>query len=283
MVQAKREGGNRVSLYSGAITKPAPRDAVALEAGLRRALEQNEIEVYYQPVVRLKDGAVAGFEALLRWRHPGRGLIDPEEFVSHAEQTGLIVRLGKLVLERAVSDLKRWQSLSRSEPPIFVSVNVAWRQIADESFAKDLSSLLRQAGLPKNSLKLEITESAVMAGKEKAEAALARLKAVGAGLAIDDFGTGYSALGHLVRFPFDTIKIDKSFVAAASEAPGAAILASIVVLARELALASVAEGVQSHADALRLQAMGCEYGQGYYFGAPLPAADALKCLPANVR
>jgi diguanylate cyclase (GGDEF)-like protein len=278
MIAAKREGGARVVLYSETFTEGEPRDHVALEADLRRALDRDEIQLYYQPIIRLTDGQVAGFEALLRWCHPERGVIEPESFVPHAEESGLILRLGRFALERAVQDLAQWQKRFPMKLPLFVSVNVAWRQIADQAFAEQIRSLLGHAAIAKSSLKLEVTESAVMKGAEVAEAALQRLRNLGVGLAVDDFGTGHSAISHLRRFPFEAIKIDKSFIAASHEKAGAAILRSIVSLAHELKLAVVAEGVETSEEAVRLRGMSCEYAQGYFFGAPLPPADVLNFI-----
>jgi len=279
MVQAKREGGSRLCVYSremgdGAAQLPVRPDSVALDTDLRRALERGEIEIHYQPIMRMSDGSIAGFEALARWRHPERGLIDPENFIPHAEESGLIIPLGRLALRRAAEDLARWQQYFAMTPPLFVSVNVAWRQIADPDFAKELATLLRNAGLAERTLKLEVTESAVMADAAGAEKALKRLRALGAGLAIDDFGTGHSSLSHLRRFPFEVIKIDKSFLKPSSEEQGSKILESMVSLAHELGLAVVMEGVEREEDAKRLRAMGCEYAQGYLFGAPIPGGDA---------
>jgi diguanylate cyclase (GGDEF)-like protein len=282
MVEAKRQGGGRVALYSNRVSTAAARDPVALETDLRRALERGEIEVHYQPIVRLADGEVAGFEALLRWRHPERGLIEPEGFIPYAEESGLILPLGRFALERAIRDLAQWQKLFPAKPPLFVSVNVAWRQIADPAFADEFGSLLAAADIARRSLKLEITESAVMSGAGRAEAALTRLRDLGAGLAVDDFGTGHSSLSHLRRFPFESIKIDKSFVTEAHERSGAAILGSIVTLAHELKLAVVAEGVESERDAARLREMGCEFGQGFLFGTAIPAADVASFISAQV-
>jgi diguanylate cyclase (GGDEF)-like protein len=282
MVEAKREGGERVCVYSSALAEFAPRDPVALESDLRRALERDEFEVHYQPIIRLKDASVAGFEALLRWRHPERGFIEPVSFVPQAERSGLIVPLGRFVLKRAAEDLARWQQFFPSKPPLFLDVNVTWRQIADRGFASELEALLKSSHIAKRTLRLEVTESAVMAGADKAEAALNRLKTLGAGLAIDDFGTGHSSLSHLRRFPFDVIKIDKSFVAAAHEKAGAAILASIVSLAHELERPAVAEGVEKGSEATLLREMGCEYGQGYFFGAPMPASEIIGYISTAI-
>ena len=281
MVEAKREGGSRALVYSDALLGIAPNDPIAIESDIRLALERNEIEVHYQPIVRLQDGVVAGFEALLRWRHPERGVIEPESFIPQAERSGLIVPLGRLALERAIADLARWQKFFPAKPPLFVSVNVAWRQIAERGFAKDLALLLKRAGLANRSLRLEVTESQVMAGSDRAEAALKHLKHLGAGLAIDDFGTGHSSLSHLARFPFDTIKIDKSFISDAQERTGSKILASIVSLAHDLKLSVVAEGVENEGEAARLKEMACEFGQGFLFGSPMPAKEVSGLISAG--
>jgi diguanylate cyclase (GGDEF)-like protein/PAS domain S-box-containing protein len=281
MIDAKRQGGGKVVLYSGRSQMPVQRDAVALEADLRRALARGDIEVHYQPIVRLSDFRVSGFEALLRWRHPERGLIEPEAFVAHAEETGLILPLGHFALERAIRDLNLWQHLFPAQTPIFVSVNVAWRQVSDSAFLEDFASLLSTADIAKRSLKLEITESAVMQESARAETALRRLCDLGIGLAVDDFGTGHSALGHLRRFPFESIKIDKSFIADAHDSAGSAILRSIVSLAHELKLTVVAEGLETEAEASLLAGMGCEYGQGFLFGSALPASEIAGFIAAT--
>ena len=278
MIQAKREGGARVRVYTRALSDSAPTsvlsgDPVALETDLRNAIKKGQIEVHYQPIMRMKNAGVAGFEALVRWRHPEHGLIAPEEFIAHSEETGLILPLGKLVLKRAAKDLLRWQQFFPLKPPLFVSVNVSWRQIHDEEFIQDLTAALDNEELAKRSLRLEITESAVMADADAAEAALKRLRKLGAGLAIDDFGTGHSSLSQLKRFPFDVIKIDRSFLIQSRKDGGDTILASIVSLAHELGMQVVAEGVESEEDAERLRAMGCEYAQGFLYGAPLQVSE----------
>jgi diguanylate cyclase (GGDEF)-like protein len=281
MVEAKRQGGARVASYSSSSAQLRPRDPVALETELRRALERDEIEVHYQPIVRLKDRRIAGFESLLRWRHPTRGLIEPETFIPHAEESGLILPLGRFVLQRAMRDLAQWQKLFPTRPPLFVSVNVAWRQISEDAFADEFAALLESADIAKRSLKLEVTESAVMSGAERAETALQRLRGLGAGLAVDDFGTGHSSLSHLRRFPFEAIKIDKSFLKGAQQdKSGEAILRSIITLAHELKLAVVAEGVEAQQEVAGLIEMGCEYGQGFYFGSAIAGSEVAAFLAA---
>jgi EAL domain-containing protein (putative c-di-GMP-specific phosphodiesterase class I) len=281
MVDAKRQGGGRVALYSTQAQLPALRDAVAMETGLRHALERGEIEVHYQPIVRLADRRIAGFEALLRWRHPQGGVVEPQVFVAHAEESGLILPLGHFVLQSALRDLGQWQRLFPVKPPLFVSVNVAWRQIADPAFVEEFALLLQSAPITRRSLKLEITESAVMREASRAEMALQRLKDLGVGLAVDDFGTGHSALSHLRRFPFEAIKIDRTFIADAHEKSGTAILRSIVSLAHELKLAVVAEGLETDQEVALLQEMACEYGQGYVFGQAMRASDVAAFIAST--
>jgi diguanylate cyclase (GGDEF)-like protein/PAS domain S-box-containing protein len=275
MIQAKREGGGRASIYSAAMLAPEPQpatgDPISLDTSLRRAVERNEIEVHYQPIMRVTDGSVAGFEALLRWNHPQFGIIEPGEFIPYAERSGLILPLGRIALARAAEDLARWQHFFPLEPALFVSVNISWRQVEAAEFAGEVKALIERSGLAPHTLRLELTESAVMQGAKSAEEELKKLRALGAGLAIDDFGTGHSSLSHLRRFPFDAVKIDKSFLAAGEKEHS--ILASIVKLAHGIGLQIVAEGVETQEEAKRLQELGCEYAQGFFFGVAMPASQ----------
>lgn len=278
--QAKREGGSCARVYSRELDGTSPGDAVALEADLRRALEEGQIDVFYQPIIRLSDRTVAGFEALLRWHHPERGLVWPADFVGHSEETGLIVALGKFALTRATEDLTRWQRFFPIEPPLFVSVNVSRRQLQDGEFEESLAEVLKRSGVAEGSLRLEVTESAI-AASEHAEERLTRIHAMGAGLAIDDFGTGMSSLSQLRSIPFDIVKIDKSFLDRSGSEPdgeGDVILGSIVALAHELKRAIVVEGVESEEDAVRMAKMGCEFAQGFHYSVPLPAQEALNYI-----
>jgi len=279
LLQAKRQGGACSRLYSRDLEAFAPGDAVALEADLRRALELNQFEVYYQPIVHLPEESVAGFEALLRWRHPDRGLLLPEEFIGHAEETGLIVSLGRFALERAARDLSEWQRYFPLDPALSVNVNVSRRQFRDGQFVSQVRSALEQNEVQAGTLKLEITESAVAAGVD-ATPVIADLRATGVGIVIDDFGTGLSTLGQLKDIAFDSIKIDKSFLAPAEsgEANGSVILGSIVSLAKDLQRDVVIEGVETDADAARIKATGCQFAQGFYYSVPLSASDALNFI-----
>ena len=279
LMQAKQDGGNCARAYARAMSTQAPGDSVMLEAQLRNALENEELEIFYQPIIRLADNALAGFEALIRWRHPSRGLVAPEEFIAHCEETGLIVTLGRFALERAAHDLSQWQRFFPLDPPLFASVNVSRRQLRDPAFESFLRQLLEDCGILPGTLKLEITESAIAAN---AQSILRRIRALGAGLAIDDFGTGQSSLSQLKDIPFDTVKIDKSFLSrhggTHSESDSGVVLSSIVTLAHDLKRDVVVEGVESEEDALRLKNIHCEYAQGFYFSPPLALADALNFI-----
>ena len=273
MYQAKRQGRGRYDIYVPQMRDR--RDEISLDSGLRRALEAGDIFLHYQPVMDLSEGRVAGFEGLIRWRDPERGVLTPEEFIPYAEETGLIYELGERALSLAADQLQRWQRFFPLPRPLFVSVNVSARQLLRPEFVKAVEEAFRGRRLLAGSLKLEVTESVVMENPEAAARALRRLRELGAGLSIDDFGTGFSSLSRLQRFPFDTIKIDRSFVARlCSEADSGVVVSTIVGLARDLGMAVVAEGVETEAELERLQEMGCQYAQGYWFGAPMDADEA---------
>jgi diguanylate cyclase (GGDEF)-like protein len=281
LLQAKRLGGSCARVYSPDLEQLAPGDAVALETDLRRAIEDKQLDVYYQPIVRLADNTVAGFEALLRWNHPTKGLVSPSDFIAHSEETGTIVALGRFALERAAHDVAQWQRFFPLKPPLFVSVNVSRRQLRDSDFGAFLGSLLKGAAIAPATLKLEVTESTVAANQD-VQAELERCRALGAGISIDDFGTGVSSLSQLKTLPFDTIKVDQSFLAkhtdASTAADGDTVLRSIISLAQNLKRSVVVEGVESQADAQWLKQLGCEYAQGFYFSEALPSAGALEYI-----
>jgi diguanylate cyclase (GGDEF)-like protein len=277
---AKRQGGGCSRLYEPGLDNAPIVDSVVLETELRQALKKDEIEVVFQPIMRLDDGTLSGFEALLRWKHPVKGLVGPSGFIGHSEHTGSIIELGKLALQQAAVELARWQRFFPVTPPLTVSVNLSRRQLQDTEFETLLIGVLSKAGLVPGTLKLELTESAV-SEIDDANLRLSRLKAAGAGLAIDDFGTGLSALSQLRGLPFDSLKIDKSFLVQREDDGGegsSSILRSIVSLAHELELAVVAEGVETARDAQWLKDIGCDYGQGYYFSPALPRSDVLAFI-----
>jgi diguanylate cyclase (GGDEF)-like protein len=243
-----------------------------MENDLRRALEREEFRVHYQPIVSLENGQLAGFEALIRWQHPERGFINPGDFISLAEDTGLIVPMGMWILERACQQLAKWQWQSHANRQLFMSVNLSSKQLAQSSLVNQIREVLQQAHVEPKHLKLEITESAVMENAETAVQLLRRLKALGVQLSIDDFGTGYSSLGYLHRFPVDTLKIDRSFIGRIGEAAeNIEIVRTIVSLAENMGMEVVAEGVETLAQFSQLRTLNCQYGQGYLFSRPAEA------------
>ena len=277
MYHAKRTGGDRIDVFKDAM-RARKSDRLSVESDLRRALERDEIAILYQPIVRLEDRAVAGFEALARWNHPKLGWLSPKEFINIAEETGLIAELGLFVLDRAARQLSTWQRTVRHREPLFTSVNVSSRQLLRHDLIQDLRTVLARAPLARGSLKLELTESAVMENPEHGAQMLHRIRELGAGLALDDFGTGYSSLAYLQRFPFDTIKIDQSFVRMSAKGTRPVILRSMIALAHDLGMDVVAEGAETDSDAVELFQLGCEYAQGFAFGEPMSAERARALL-----
>jgi len=277
MYQAKREGGDRIEAFRPALRRVGT-DLTNLEADLKRALAREEIKVVYQPVVRLYDNTIAGFEALARWDHPKHGRIAPSEFVPMAERSQLISQLGVFVLERATRQLSDWQHETRISAPLFVSLNISSRELLRHDLISDVKSVLVRSNVDRGSLKIELTESIVMENPERSARMLGRLRELGAGLSLDDFGTGYSSLSYLQRFPFDTLKIDKSFVRGQVTGAREIILRAVVDLAHDLSMEVVAEGIETEEEAAELADLGCEFGQGYLYGAPMSANNASKLL-----
>lgn len=279
MRQGKRLGGNRIEVFRPSM-RTLRSDRLGLQDDLRRALDRAELKVLFQPIVRLEDRTVAGFEALLRWDHPRLGRLGPADFIPLAEETGAIVELGIFALERATRELAAWQHALDVDPPIFASVNVSSRQLLRHDLLHDVRSVLSRSNVIPGSLKLELTEGLVMENPEYAAQMLTRIRELGAGLSLDDFGTGYSSLAYLQRFPFDTIKIDRSFVRQNGNGARPLILRSIVTLAHDLGMEVVAEGAETESDAIELYQLGCEFAQGYAFGHPLSAIEARKLVGA---
>jgi EAL domain-containing protein (putative c-di-GMP-specific phosphodiesterase class I) len=244
---------------------------VQLEADLRRALDDGELFLHYQPTFDLASGQIVGAEALARWHHPTRGLVPPSEFIPLAESSGLIQRLGAWVLREACRQAAVWrQANPHRDNSVTLSINLSGKQLQHEQVVEDVANALRDSGLPPESLVLEMTESVLMDDSETVLDILRRLKQLGARLAIDDFGTGYSSLSYLHRFPVDILKIDRSFVERLSHASDNAELARTVVrLGQSLQLQTIAEGVEDSTQFLTLRRMGCDIGQGYYFGRPM--------------
>ncbi|WP_370660315.1 EAL domain-containing protein [Peteryoungia algae] len=275
MFRAKRAGGNRVEPFRPAF-RTFSTDRLQLETDLRRAIERKELSMAYQPIVKLTNGEIAGFEALMRWDHPKRGTISPTEFIPIAEMSDLIEPLGMFALERAATDLMDWERLT-GELPIFVSVNLSSAQLISSEIYNDVRALLVKTQCDPKRIKLELTESVVMENPEQARLMLEKLKDTGISLALDDFGTGYSSLAYLTRFPFDTIKLDKALVCDQSD-KRSVLLRSVVSMARGLDMQVVAEGIQTDQDAADLAMMGCDFGQSYLFGPPLGSESVLRLL-----
>jgi diguanylate cyclase (GGDEF)-like protein len=243
-----------------------------MENDLRRAIEREELRVYYQPIVALENGQLAGFEALIRWQHPERGFINPSDFIPLAEDTGLIVPLGLWILKRACQQLCQWQWQSPANRSLFMSVNLSGKQVAQPDLVENIRDILDETHVDAKHLKLEITESAVMENAEMAARLLKRLKALGVQLSIDDFGTGYSSLSYLHRFPVNTLKIDRSFVGRIGEAAeNIEIVRTVISLAENMGMEVVAEGIETLSQLAQLRKLKCQYGQGYLFSRPVDA------------
>jgi len=248
---------------------------LAMESDLRGAIGRGEIVPFFQPVVRLDTGAIAGFEALARWRHPRRGVLTPEEFLPLCEEMGLLVELGAHMMQAAAQQLAAWRAAHRAAGEISVSVNLSTGEIHRDHLVEDVGALLADTGLPRGALKLEITESDIMRDPDRAAVILRQLREAGAGLALDDFGTGFSSLSYLTRLPFDTLKIDRYFVRTMAANEGSdKIVRSVINLGRDLSLEVVAEGVENAQMARRLLEIGCHYGQGYGYAPALSAQEA---------
>ncbi len=274
---AKLQGSGRVELFSEKIrTNDRARRQQAHDLG--EALGAGQFLLHYQPKVLLANDRITGVEALVRWRHPARGLVPPGEFIPLAEETGLIVDLGAWVLEEACRQAQHWRSRFSERPPLVMAVNVSARQF-DSALVAKVTGVLARTGMPASSLCLELTESTVMADVESTIVLLRGLKSLGITLSIDDFGTGYSSLAYLRRLPIDELKIDRSFVNGVGREPeDTAIVAGVVAMAQALELSVVAEGVETKAQLERLRVLGCESVQGYYFSRPLPPAELEELL-----
>jgi diguanylate cyclase (GGDEF)-like protein/PAS domain S-box-containing protein len=240
---------------------------------LRRGIERGEIVPYFQPIVDLPSGRVQGYEVLCRWLHPDRGLLPPSEFLPLAEESGLLTELGNRILRDSLSQLARWQAAALPFADCYLSVNVGTRQLVDPGFFDTVSDALAETGIDADALVLEITETALLSDVKAATVALRELRSLGLHLSVDDFGTGYSSLTYLKRFPVETIKIDRSFVAGLGiEQEDSTIVEAVVRLGQALGLSVVAEGIESPLQLTRLRELGCDKGQGYLFGRPRPAA-----------
>lgn len=255
-----------------------------LETDLRFAIERNEFELFYQPIISLDTAALSGFEALVRWNHPQRGLVPPNEFIPISESTGLIIPMTVQILHAACSQVVKWQSRSNLAEPLSIAVNLSGKHFAHPALVEHIKTVIAETGINPESLKLELTESAVMDNAETAILMLKQIKETGVRVSIDDFGTGYSSLSYLHRFPIDLLKVDRSFVSAMEEnTENGEIVRTVIALAKALNLKVVAEGIESIHQFHQLRILGCEYGQGYLFSKPLPVADIERLLADNTR
>jgi diguanylate cyclase (GGDEF)-like protein len=268
LFRAKQQGGNNHQFYAADMNAQAV-ERLALENSLRRAIENDEFITYYQPVIDLGSGKIVGMEALVRWQHPELGVLLPAKFIGLAEDTGLIVEIGDLVMRTACAQTRKW--FDQGLGPLRIAVNISARHFQQENFLDRLVETLEETGLDPKSLELELTETSIMKNAESAARLLADIRKLGVKVAIDDFGTGYSSLSYLKRLPIDTVKLDRSFVSGATTDPDdAALVMAIVTLAHNLRLTVIAEGVETAEQLSFLRLLRCDEGQGYYFSKPVP-------------
>jgi EAL domain-containing protein (putative c-di-GMP-specific phosphodiesterase class I) len=270
-------GGGRIEVYE-AQAHARILESLAIERDLRRALVRQEFELFYQPQFSIRQNAIVGVEALIRWRHPERGMVSPGLFIPAAEACGLILPIGDWVLEQACTQARAWRE--QGLPALIIGVNVSAQQFIGGDLVDKVAAAIAAHGLPPDQLKLEITESMMMQDVELGIAVMEKLAALGVRISLDDFGTGYSSLSNLKRFPLSELKIDQSFVRMlAPDTQDAAIVKTIIALGRDLRLSLIAEGVETQAQQEFLTAAGCDALQGYHIGRPMPAAD----LAARLR
>jgi EAL domain-containing protein (putative c-di-GMP-specific phosphodiesterase class I) len=269
MYRAKERGRGRCEVFDAAMRARAVR-RLETERELRHALDRDELELHYQPVVALSGGEIVGLEALVRWNHPHRGMLDPGEFVSIAEDSGLIEPIGRWVQETACRQALGWHELRPDQRPLDISVNLSARQVAHRDLAASVREILACTGLDPVNLRLEVTESVLVEESASATATLEALSEIGVRLVLDDFGTGYSSLAYLNHFPFDALKIDRSFVDGLGvEQERTAIVEAVIGMARALSLDAIAEGVENEAQLSELRRLGCDFAQGHLFSRPL--------------
>ncbi|HEV7769322.1 MAG TPA: EAL domain-containing protein [Solirubrobacterales bacterium] len=278
MYRAKERGRSRCVLFDAEMRAGALR-RIETERELRHAVERDELLLHYQPVLSLRSGEITGLESLVRWQHPQRGLLDPGEFVSIAEDSGLIEPIGRWVQERACRQILEWHESRPDDRPLDVAVNLSARQVAHRDLPAVVADVLARTGLDPTLLRLEITESVLVEESATATATLERLSELGVRLVLDDFGTGYSSLAYLNRFPFDALKIDRSFIDGLGiEQERTAIVEAIIGMARALSLDVIAEGVENEVQLAELKRLGCDYAQGHLFHMAMPVADVTRLL-----
>ncbi len=278
MYRAKMQGRARYQVFDQAMRAEATT-RLQLETEMRFAIERHEFELHYQPMIDLKTNELIGFEALVRWRHPTRGMIPPDNFIPAAEETGLILPLGRWVLGESCRQMRHWQNTYPQASRMVVSVNLSCKQFLQSDLAEQVAETLSASGLESPCLKLEITESHLLENSEKAIKIMNRLRALGVGISLDDFGTGYSNLSYLHRLPVNTLKIDRSFVSRMTESEeNTEIVRTIVKLAQNLKMQVIAEGIETGEQLEQLNQLNCGYGQGYYFSKPLEAEKAAEFI-----
>ena len=281
LVQAKRGSGMRYTFFEPAMGA-ATMERVELEDDLRRALERDELRLHYQPLIDLASDRIVGLEALVRWQHPTRGLVAPLSFIPVAEETGLIIPLGRWVLETACRQAREWMEAFPASR-LVMSVNLSARQFTQPDLVQQVAAILAETGLPPELLELEITESVMMDQTEAGTRALRALRVLGVKLVLDDFGTGYSSLAYLKHLPLDTIKIDRSFVnGLEADDANLPIVQAVIALAHGLGISVVAEGIETAGQLARLRALGCDRGQGFFYARPMPPADLGPLLVAGI-
>ena len=281
MYRAKAAGRAQYQVFDDDMHQSAVR-LLTLETQLRRAVENNEFVLHYQPIVSLGVGRIVGFEALVRWRHPEGGLVPPAKFIAVAEETGLIVPLSWWVLREACLKCRQWQYRFPNDPPLFISVNVSGKMLTQADASERVVAILTESGLAPTSLRLEVTESMLMEHSDEALAMLAELRGLGIKLSIDDFGTGYSSLSYLQRFHYDSLKIDRSFVARMGQTgESQTIVETILALASSLGIGVIAEGIETADQVNRLRQMHCPHGQGFWFARPVDAQAATELLASS--
>jgi diguanylate cyclase (GGDEF)-like protein len=280
MYSAKVSGRNRYKVFDVLMREEA-QDILKLESGLRNAIENGEFRVHYQPILSLKTQRITGFEALLRWEHPERGLLYPADFIKSAEESGLIVPIGQWVLHEACHQMQQWQTQFSMEPPLTISVNLSSRQFVQPDLAQQIEDVLEETALPARSLLLEITEMTLIEDIETAVAKIEHLQTLGIGVEIDDFGTGYSSLGYLRRLPINSLKIDRSFISTIGvSTSGIPIIRAIIAMANSLGMKVIAEGIETEDQMNNLIKLECDYGQGFLFNRPIDSFVARDLIKA---
>ena len=283
MYRAKR-GGKSQSIVFQPQFRQSSLSPIDLDTDLRRALDRDEMELHYQPIISMRDRTISGFEALLRWSHRSRGVISPNEFIPLAEETGLIYDLGQWVLGKACKQIAAWNKSKEKEDQLEISINLSSRQFSDPNLVEGIVENIEKSGFDAEFLKIEITESALMQNAQRSVSMLNQLKDLNIKVCVDDFGTGYSSLSYLHTFPIDTLKIDRSFVHDMSRNfRNMEIIRTIIMLAHNLKLDVIAEGVETGEQDAQLSALGCQFAQGFYFSRPLNSFDAALLIQQNHR